>query len=294
MSSDNTLGTSLANVFARTARRETGPRSPRNSQSELPLDEIRPPAANPRKHMDETALEELTESIRVHGILQPIVVQRLETGYEVVAGERRYRAARRAGLTSVPVVIREQEDPVHLAELRLIENVQREDLNPVELAHAYQALIDEHGLTQEAVAQRVGKDRSSIANCLRLLTLEVGLQRQLVVGQLSMGHAKALLGLGDDHEAQRRLAQRIAEEGLSVRETERAVRLGGRATRGKAKPTAPHIAELEDNLFRLFGAPVKVREQGGKGTLTVSFPSKAAFQRIVEVLDRACREANKR
>jgi ParB family chromosome partitioning protein len=287
------LGKGLANVFERTHRRhaqpEPGPEGSGGSQL-INLNLIRPPAANPRQHFDEPALQELADSIQTHGILQPLVVMRKEGGYEVVAGERRFRAAKLLGLPTVPVVVRDDHDPQHLAEVRLVENIQREDLNPIELGQAYQTLIDEHGLTQEELAKRVGKERSSIANTLRLQSLPKGVQDQVVRGTLTMGHAKALLSLAEP-QAQREMAQRILDEGLSVRETEKQVRSWGRATRGAAKQQPTHIRELEANLFRLFGAPVKVRESGGKGTITVSFSSKAGFQRVVEILDKTCKDA---
>lgn len=291
MHSDNSLGKSLANVFAKTPRREAAAKT--TGIDEVDLELIRPPGKNPRTHFDEAALDELTASIKLHGILQPIVVQKQEDGgYEVVAGERRYRAAKRAGLTKVPVVTRAQEDSQHLAELRLIENIQREDLNPIELATAYKAILDEFELNQEQLAERVGKERSSVANTLRLLNLDPSIRQEVIEDNLAMGHARALLSV-DEPEKQRELARKIIEEGLTVRDAEAQVRLAGRATRGKAKAVPPHIQELEQNLFRLFGAPVKVREKNGKGSITVNFQSKAAFQSIVEVLDKACRDAGK-
>jgi len=190
------------------------------------------------------------------------------------------------------VVAGSVKDEQNLAELRLIENIQREDLNAIELAAAYQKLIDDHGLTQEEVARRVGKDRSSVGNALRLLALAPALQKDLVEGRLAAGHAKALLGL-PDQESQRLLARRIRDEGLSVREVEQLVRRWDKRTRGKAKEPPPHIKELETNLYRLFGAPVKVKERGGKGTLTVSFNSKQSFQRIIEVLGKAINESRR-
>lgn len=288
---DHGLGQSLANVFARTSRKET----PASGIAEIDIGLIRPPAANPRRSFDEGALEDLASSIREHGLLQPIVVMRQAQGggYEVVAGERRWRAAKMVGLAKVPVVIREGDDPRHIAEIRLVENIQRENLNPVELAQAYRALMDEHHLTQEELAGRLGKDRSSIANTLRLLQLPKGVLDAVAGGTLSTGHAKALLSLAEP-TAQRELAQKVVDEGWSVRETERQVRLWGRSTRGPGKTQPSHIRELEHNLFRLLGAPVKVREAGGKGTITVSFASKAGFQRVVEVFDRVCKEAAKR
>jgi len=289
-SNDNAgLGRSLSNVFARTKRRD--PPAPKG-HLEVALERCAPSGKNPRQGYDEEALQELAESIRLHGILQPLTVRRAGDGFEIIAGERRWRAAEVAGLAKVPVVVRDEADEQNLAELRLIENIQREDLNAIELAAAYQKLIDDHGLTQEEVARRVGKDRSSVGNALRLLALAPALQKDLVEGRLAAGHAKALLGL-PDQESQRLLARRIRDEGLSVREVEQLVRRWDKRTRGKAKEPPPHIKELETNLYRLFGAPVKVKERGGKGTLTVSFNSKQSFQRIIEVLGKAINESRR-
>ncbi|TVR42142.1 MAG: ParB/RepB/Spo0J family partition protein [Planctomycetota bacterium] len=284
------LGQGLREVLARTPRRT----NERNGQmgNEVEIGLIRPPGANPRTRFDEATLEELASSIRQHGMLQPIVVMRKEGGgYEIVAGERRWRAAKKLGLEKVPVVVREDDGPRHLAELRLVENIQRENLNPIELALAYRSLQDEHGLSHEELAVRLGKDRTSIANTTRLLQLPKVVCDDVAAGRLSMGHAKALLSL-PDAPAITEVAQRAIEEGWSVRETERQCRLWGRATRGQSKNVTPAIRELEANLFRLLGAPVAIKEGGGgKGAVTVKFQSKQQFQRIIEVFDRVCKEA---
>ncbi len=226
-------------------------------------------------------------------MLQPIVVMKREVGYEILSGERRYRAAKIAGLVKVPVVVREENDPQHVAELRLIENIQRENLNPIELAKAYQALIDQHGLTHEALADRVHKVRSSITNGLRLLTLPDVLQEGVVAGRLSLGHAKVLLGVTDP-AWQLALATQVMENGSSVRELERLIAAGPPATvpvsAKAAKP--PHLRELETNLYHLFGTRVKVKERGGKGAMTLYFDSKDHFQRVVAIMDRIVKQAN--
>ena len=284
------LGQSLSDVLSRTPRRPSE-RSQSGGLNEVDIGLIRPPGANPRQRFDEAALEELASSIKQHGMLQPIVVMRKEGGYEVVAGERRWRAAKKLGMEKVAVVIREDDGPRHLAELRLVENIQRENLNPIELAEAYLALQEQHGLSNEELAVRLGKDRSSISNTTRLLQLPRAICDDVANGRLAMGHAKALLGL-PDAPAQSELAQRAIEEGWSVRETERQCRLFGRATRGASKPVSSNIRELEANLFRLLGAPVKIKESGGgKGTISVSFTSKANFQRVIEVFDKVCKDA---
>ncbi len=287
--SDNSLGRSLSDVFAKTVRREQP-----KGYLEIDLGLIVPPTSNPRTDFDTQALEELAASLRLHGMLQPIVVMKREVGYEVLSGERRYRAAKLAGLAKVPVVVREENDPQHQAELRLIENIQRENLNAMELARAYQALIETHGLTHDALADRVNKERSSISNNLRLLSLPAEVQALVSNGSLSMGHARALVAVSDV-EWQRALAQRVIDEGLSVREVERLAKLGP-SSAPAIDPTRavkpPHLRELETNLFHLFGTRVTVKEKSGKGSMTLHFDSKDHFQRVVAIMDRIVKQAN--
>lgn len=280
------LGKSLSEVFAKTPRREGG-----KGFLEVDLGLIIPPSHNPRQVFDEAALDELASSIHQHGILQPIVVMKQESGYEIVSGERRYRAAKKAGLTKVPVVVREGgDDPREVAELRLIENIQRENLNAIELAQAYQALIDDHSLSQEQVAEQVGKQRSSVANSLRLLALPKQIQNEVASGSLSQGHAKALLSCDTD-DWRLALGRQIIDEGLSVRDAERLAKRGpGTAPpSGPGKP--PHIKELEANLLRLFGTKVKIKEKNGKGSLSIQFVGKEQFQRVVTILDKTFKQA---
>ena len=287
---DNALGKSLSSVFAKTAKKESpGGRG----FLEVDLNLIIPPAANPRQHFDQAALGELATSIAQHGILQPLVVMKQEGGYEIIAGERRYRAAKQLGLAKIPVVIHQQEDERQLAQLRLIENIQREDLNPIELAQAYRTLIQIHGLTQEQAAERVGKDRSSIANCLRLLTLPPQVQALVADGSLAMGHARALVAL-EDPDACLSLARRTVAEGLSARAVERLARDVGAGETDRAAPPTPRkrakppaIRELEGNLARLFDAEIDIRERGGKGALTIRFHSKGHFKAVIDQLEQA-------
>ena len=286
---DNSLGRSLSDVFAKTARRD----APRG-YLEVDIGLIAPPRANPRQDFSDQALDELAASLLQHGMLQPIVVLKRETGYEVLSGERRLRAARKAGLAKVPVVVREEQDAQHQAELRLIENIQRENLNPIELAEAYQALIEQHGLTHEALADRLNKERSSISNALRLLALPEEV-RVLVRSQaLTLGHAKVLAGVVD-RAWQLTLARRIRDEQLSVREAERLAKQGAptaAAEVAEAAARSPHLRELETNLFHLFGTRVTVKETGGKGAMTLHFDSKDHFQRVVAIMDRIIKQAN--
>ena len=287
--SDNSLGRSLSDVFAKTVRREQP-----KGYLEIDLGLIVPPTANPRTDFDAQALGELAASLRTHGMLQPIVVMKREVGYEVLSGERRYRAAKLAGLAKVPVVVREENDPQHQAELRLIENIQRENLNAIELAKAYQALIETHGLTHDGLADRLNKERSTISNHLRLLGLPDEVQQLVSTGSLSMGHARALAGIADV-AWQRALAQRAIDEGLSVRVVEQLAK-GGPVTATPidtartAKP--PHLRELETNLFHLFGTRVTVKERSGRGSMSLHFDSKDHFQRVVAIMDRIVKQAN--
>lgn len=186
--------------------------------NEVPLEELRPNPYQPRKHFDPEALQELVSSIKEHGIVQPIVVRKSIRGYEIVAGERRFRAAKEAGLSKVPVVVREFSDD-RMMEIALIENLQREDLNPLEVAMAYQKLMTHFSLTQEELAARVGKSRPHVTNFLRLLQLPPEIQEDVSRGTLSMGHARALLGL-KDRDLQKKLAEKVKKEGASVRQLE--------------------------------------------------------------------------
>ncbi len=279
---DNSLGRGIADVLAKTVRRE-----PPKGYLEVDIGMVVPPRENPRQTFDQVSLDEMASSISVHGIMQPIVVARREVGYEIISGERRYRAAKQAGLVKIPVVVREDDTPQHLAELRLIENIQREDLNPIDLAQAYQILLQQHGLSHDDLAMRLGKPRSGISNTLRILSLPEAVRHQVLSGTISLGHAKVLLGTTDTAWLLV-LATRIVDEGLSVRETERLVKAGPPApSNGPSvrNEIPPHLRELEHNLKLLFGTTVKVKEQaGGKGTMTVHFHSRDHFQRMIALL----------
>jgi ParB family chromosome partitioning protein len=286
--SDSGLGRSVSDVLAKTIRR-----APENTKGYLEVDLglITPSKTNPRTEFDQAALDELAASIRLHGVLQPIVVLKRDVGYEIISGERRFRAARQAGLTKIPVVVREESNPQHLAELRLVENIQRENLNPIELATAYQALLEQHALTHEDLAARVNKDRSSITNTLRLLGLSNPLREAVSRGELSLGHAKALLSCAEPGW-QRTLADRVIAEGLSVRETEHLAKAGppkASAAGTAAKPA--HLRELETNLYHLFGARVEVQERGQKGRMTVHFDGKDQFQRVIAIMERFLKQS---
>ena len=224
------------------------------------LDNIAPNPMQPRRIFKEQALQELADSLKTNGLMQPLVVRQTGSSYTIIAGERRFRAARLAGLNEVPVVVVNEDNDDRLLELALIENIQREDLNPLEVAEAYRALIERCQLTQNELAVRVGKSRTAVTNLLRLLTLPESLQRLLREGKLTEGHARAILTL-DNEAAQLRMADEIITGKLSVREAER--RTGGTKKRKiKIKRGDPAVTEMENYLKRLFGTSVKNQSRG--------------------------------
>jgi len=262
--------------------------SPPAAASEAPIDRIDPNPFQPRTAIDPARLAELSASIRASGIVQPILVRRRGERFQIIAGERRWRAARALGLASVPVTLREVADG-ELLELALVENVQRQDLTPLEEAQAFERLQSELGLTQEEIARRVGRDRTTIANTLRLLRLPRELRELLGRGTLDAGHARALLAL-EATEDQLSLGREAARKGLSVREVERRVALL-RAPRG-ARPGArkdPNTGAAEERLRRALGAKVEIRRRGKGGAIRVLFRSEAELQRLFELLLRAGR-----
>lgn len=239
---------------------------------EIPIGSLVPNPNQPRLHFDEAKLDELAESIREHGILQPLIVTKVGDGYELIAGERRLQAGKRAGLTTVPVVVREADNQEKL-ELAIIENIQRHDLNPIEEAKAYLRLADEFGLHQDAVAKKMGKSRSTVANTIRLLTLPVEIQRAVIEGKLSEGHAKALLSI-DNPEKQRALFELILKEELTVRETEdRARAVAVRSYVRGAHEATPELAAKEEWLTEQLGTKVKIRTRGKGGKIVIEYYS---------------------
>jgi len=251
---------------------------------------IDPSPLQPRGIFDEAKLDELAQSISANGVVQPLIVRPKQDRFELIAGERRWRAAQRAGLTRVPAIVRQVADDKVL-ELALIENIQREDLNPIEEARAYKNLIDTVGLTQEVVAERVGRDRSYVTNFLRLLRLPEDLQELVQAGRLSAGHARTLLGL-PDVAAQRRLARRIIERELSVRATEETVRhltepKAERAAKsGKTRPADPNVRAAETKLRRHFGTQVRIVQAVGSaaGRIEFEYYNHADLDRIYGLL----------
>jgi ParB family transcriptional regulator, chromosome partitioning protein len=247
------------------------------------VEEIRPNPFQPRKKVKEAAIEELAESIKEKGIIQPLLVRKVEEGYELIAGERRWRAAQKAGLTEIPVLIREAE-PTSQLELALIENIQRENLNAMEEAEAYQRLIHEFNISQEEVARRVGKDRSSIANFLRLLKLSPWVQEKITEGTLSFGHAKCLLSLESALD-QKKIAEAVIEKGLSVRELERMIQRQGKilAKKGSANPPVFEDDWVKD-LVQKYQTRIWLKRKKKGGFLEIHFHSEEELIRIVDLL----------
>ena len=254
--------------------------------SEVDLDSIVPGPMQPRTHFDEAALESLAESIKTHGIVQPLLVRRRDGGYELIAGERRWRAAKLAGISHVPVIVKEVPDD-SLLEIALIENIQRENLNPIEEAHAYKKLIETVGLTQESLASRVGRDRTYITNYLRLLRLPDDVQQLLKEGRLSTGHARTLLALSDT-DLLRRIARQIIDSGLSVRATEQLVQKASEekpARRSAPQAVDPNIKAAETKLRRALGTQVKILQAAdGRGKVEISFFNTQDLDRIYTLL----------
>jgi ParB family chromosome partitioning protein len=250
---------------------------------DLPIESLVPNPQQPRRHFDQPALEELAASMRASGILQPLVVRPRGSQYEILVGERRWRAAQLAGLAQVPAIVREASDAEAL-ELALVENLLREDLNPLEAADAYQRLLTEFGWTQEELARRLGKDRSSVANALRLLRLPPLIQEDLRAGRLTMGHARALLGLPSP-TAQLRLRQRILTQDWSVRATEAGVQ-ARRPARARARRRAADLDALEEELRQALGTRVRLVGTMLRGRIELPYSSAAELERIHARLTR--------
>ncbi len=254
------------------------------------LEKLGPQKGQPRQHFDETALAELTQSIKEFGLLEPIVVRRASgqaDRFEIIAGERRWRASQRAGLREVLVVVKDVT-PKAAFELAIIENVQREDLNPVELAEALDRLLKEHEYTQESLATRIGKDRSTIANSLRLLKLPAPVRSKVISGELSEGHARALLGITDPKLLEA-TAEKVIRGKLSVRATEALVKKAKPAKPGAPAPTAAKssaIRDLEERLSRAMGMKVHVRDMGNKGEIAIPYADLDALDRLLNKLMR--------
>jgi ParB family transcriptional regulator, chromosome partitioning protein len=275
------LGRGLSALIPDTPASLVAPAADRSM--EIDIDLLRPNKFQPRAGMDDERIEDLSRSIRSNGIIQPIVARKIDGGYEIIAGERRWRAAQRAGLLKVPVVVRDIPEDRLLA-VALIENIQREDLNPIEEAAAYRRLSDEFHLTQEQIADAVGKDRSSIANYVRLLRLPQEVRANVAANALTMGHARALLGLTDEND-QLRLARDVVAGNLSVRETEALIRKASAPAGAKPEKIADvHTRAAEDKLRLALGTRTRIVRKGKGGRIEIDFTSEDELQRIYELL----------
>ena len=264
---------------------------------EVDVDQLEPNQYQPRGPIDAAKLEELSRSIKANGVIQPIVVRRIESAvggrdrYQIIAGERRWRAAQQAQLSKVPIVVKDvpASEKKRLLEMALIENIQREDLNPMEAAAAYRRLADEFHLNQDDIASQVGKDRATVANYLRLLKLPEEVRGSVASGALSMGHARAIVALASESD-QRRLARDVVSRGLSVRETEALVKreIGAQPGDDKSKPAPPkkdvHTRAAEEQMRISLGTPVEIKRKGKGGTISIAFTNENELQRLYEYL----------
>jgi len=285
--SSGRLTRGLAALFARTAPSQPGD-APRHQFMEVPVARVQANAYQPRREFDPEALKDLASSIRESGVLQPIVVRRSGTGFELIAGERRLRAAKEAGLETVPAIVREVSEDEMLG-LALVENIQRDDLNPMELARSYAMMVKKFGLTQDQVASRLGLSRPAVANTLRLLELPASIQDMVAAGKLSAGHARAILSVQSD-EARLALAKEIVDRGLSVREAElRAATTGAAQRREPPRPAEKpaHLKPLEAKLAERLGTRVQIIEGKRKGRIVIEFYSNEDFEHILDVIGAA-------
>lgn len=277
--------------LANTKKAISSPREETGGEIMVKVSLIEPNRDQPRKDFNEEELQELAESIKNYGVLQPLLVQKKGTSYELIAGERRWRAAKLAGLREVPVVLREYNKQQAM-EIALIENVQRSDLNPIEEAQAYQQLVKEFHLTQEEIAVRVSKNRATITNAMRLLKLDSQIQDLLIKGMISSGHARALLSL-EDGQLQKKAAQEILDRGLSVRETEKLVKKMGKDLSSKEEKAEKRddaltliFRELEERMKSIMGTKVSIHNKDkNKGRIEIEYYSEAELERIVEMIE---------
>ncbi|MHB0968232.1 MAG: ParB/RepB/Spo0J family partition protein [Thermoanaerobaculia bacterium] len=283
MNQKKVLGRGLgALIPQKTPAPPVGPPAPAGA-TEVPIALIEPNPYQPRKSFKDASLEELANSVREHGIVQPLVVTRAGEKYQLIAGERRFRAAQKAGLTSVPVVVKDLTRSGDLLQLALIENIQREDLNPIEEAHAYQQLHDEFALTQEEIAKQVGKERSTVANCLRLLRLPESVKRLVATGELSMGHARALLSV-EGAKRQEQLAERVVRNGLNVRQTELLASGPPKVVKKAEKPKDVFTRDAEEKLTRSLRTKVEIDRRRRGGLISIRFTNEEELIRIFEEL----------
>lgn len=263
----------------------TSAESDQTGIKELKINEVEPNLDQPRKHFDDEKLQQLADSIRQHGVVQPLIVKKEGDTYKIVAGERRWRAARLAGLQNVPAVVREYSNK-QVMEIALIENLQREDLNPIEEAEAFEKLLSEYEMTQDEVSKAVGRSRSAIANSVRLLSLQEKVRGHLIHGQISSGHARALLSI-NDQEVQEKAAEEIIKRELNVRETEKLVKkLLTVKEKKKPKKLDEEYKSIEEKFQEIFGTRVRLQTNNKKGKITIEYYSMDELERIVEMVEK--------
>ncbi|MDF2890253.1 MAG: parB-like partition protein [Clostridia bacterium] len=255
-----------------------------SSVTELKITELEANQNQPRRFFDDQALQELSGSIKEHGVVQPIIVRKLDDSYQIVAGERRWRAARLAGLKTVPVIIKDYSN-VQVMQIALIENLQRQDLNSIEEALAYKSLIEEHDMTQERISEKIGKSRSAIANTLRLLNLPEEIKNMVVHGKISAGHARALLAI-EDKNKQLEIAHKIVEQQLNVRDIEKLVMQKDNKDEKKENKKDVEIIELEERLKNTFATKVNIIHKKNKGKIEIEYYSNDDLERILELLQK--------
>ena len=282
------LGRGLgALIPSRPAAPAPAPAAPSSGFAEVPLEQISPNPYQPRRTFNDSSIEELSRSVREHGIIQPLVVTKLgDNKYRLIAGERRFRAAQKAGLATVPVVIKETMADTDILQVALIENIQREDLNPIEEAYAYHQLHEEFGLTQEEISKRVGKERSTVANFLRLLRLPDPVKKLLAAGKLSMGHARAILAV-ESPKKQEQLAERVVKRNLNVRQTEMLAAESSPKTEQPEKEKDIFTRDAEEKLTRTLRSKVEIDRKRRGGVIHIRFGSEDELIRLVdEVMGR--------
>jgi len=290
MKSNKRLGRGLEALIPQISPDEEPAR--KDALSDIAVSVITSNPWQPRQDFDRNSLEQLKQSILENGVIQPITVRRAGDGYELIAGERRLRAVQELGFERVPAFVMVVQSEDQMLELALVENIQRENLNPIETARAYQQLQTEYGLTQDAIAKKVGKDRATVANFMRLLKLPAEIQKSLQTGEISMGHARALMGLSDE-AAQIQMWRKVVKEGWNVRQVEKAVQReeSGRSGKdGSPVPPAkasPHLQEIEDKLRTVFGTQVRVIRSSKGGKIEVAFYSDDDLERILELMYQA-------
>lgn len=288
MASSRGLGKGLDSLIPKNSEKPSEKSAQKGPETIVKITKVEPNRKQPRKNFDEDALQELSDSIKQFGLLQPILVQDRKDHYEIIAGERRWRAAKLAGLKEVPVIIRDYSER-EIVEISLIENIQREDLNPIEEALAYKRLLEEFHLKQDEVAERVSKSRTTVTNSIRLLKLSDEVQQMVIEGMLSPGHARALLAV-DNHQDQYNLAQRIFDEKLSVREVEKIIKNLNKITKPRKVDDDTLLMiyqDMEENLKKKLGTKVSVTSKGnGAGKIEIEFYNNDDLERLLDMIGK--------